>query len=287
MDVLYERVAGIDVGKKTLTCCVRTPGKDGARHGETRTYRVDRGVDRALHRAPRVAGWADAGPAESGGAGAGRVGRADRCCDGAVGPSVGAAANHPRVGLKTAQVIIAETGADMSRFPSAAHLAARARVAPAIAGVRRETQPSRVTQGNRWLASMLVEAANSVSRTKDTYLAARFARIAACRGKSGPRSPSRTRSWSAPITCSNGTSPTVTWDGIGLRPGIATRTPAGWWPNCNASTTLSSSIPRPNSLPGSSRQNRGNVRAPPGRCRLPTSGVFHGSAPVCRRSFRG
>jgi hypothetical protein len=40
MDVLYERVAGIDIGKKTLTCCVRTPGKDGARHSETRTYRT-------------------------------------------------------------------------------------------------------------------------------------------------------------------------------------------------------------------------------------------------------
>jgi hypothetical protein len=30
MDVLYERVAGIDIGKKTLTCCVRTPGRDGS-----------------------------------------------------------------------------------------------------------------------------------------------------------------------------------------------------------------------------------------------------------------
>jgi hypothetical protein len=40
MDVLDERVAGIGIGKKTLTCCVRTPGKDGARHSETRTYRT-------------------------------------------------------------------------------------------------------------------------------------------------------------------------------------------------------------------------------------------------------
>jgi transposase len=40
MDVLFERVAGIDIGKKTLTCCVRTPGKDGGRHSETRSYRT-------------------------------------------------------------------------------------------------------------------------------------------------------------------------------------------------------------------------------------------------------
>jgi Transposase len=40
MDVLDERVAGIGIGKKTLTCCVRTPGKDGGRHSETRSYRT-------------------------------------------------------------------------------------------------------------------------------------------------------------------------------------------------------------------------------------------------------
>jgi transposase len=61
------------------------------------------------HHALLVGG--DAGPAESGGAGTGRAGRANRCCDGAVGPSVGAAETIPGVGLKTAQVIIAETGA--------------------------------------------------------------------------------------------------------------------------------------------------------------------------------
>src|SRR3954471_8906114 len=37
MEVLYERVAGLDIGKKTLTVCVRTPGPRG-RRSETRTY---------------------------------------------------------------------------------------------------------------------------------------------------------------------------------------------------------------------------------------------------------
>ena len=38
----------------------------------------------------------------------------------------------PGVGVKVAEVIVAETGADMSRFPSAAHLASWAGVAPAV-----------------------------------------------------------------------------------------------------------------------------------------------------------
>ena len=37
VEVLYERVAGLDIGKATLTVCVRTPGPRG-RHSETRTF---------------------------------------------------------------------------------------------------------------------------------------------------------------------------------------------------------------------------------------------------------
>ncbi|MDQ0241280.1 transposase [Arthrobacter bambusae] len=40
MDVMFERVAGLDIGKKSLTVCVRTPGPGGGRHGETRTFRT-------------------------------------------------------------------------------------------------------------------------------------------------------------------------------------------------------------------------------------------------------
>jgi transposase len=38
VEVLYERVAGLDIGKKTLTLCVRTPGPRGRRASEVRTF---------------------------------------------------------------------------------------------------------------------------------------------------------------------------------------------------------------------------------------------------------
>lgn len=90
----------------------------------------------------------------------------------------------PGVGPHTAQVIVAETGADMSRFPTAQHLAAWAGVAPGShesAGYRR---PSPTRHGNKWLTSALVEAASSASRTTDTYLASQYARLA---GRRGPK----------------------------------------------------------------------------------------------------
>lgn len=43
MDVLYERVAGLDIGKESLTACVRTPGARRGRHSETRTFKTTTG----------------------------------------------------------------------------------------------------------------------------------------------------------------------------------------------------------------------------------------------------
>ena len=40
MDVVFDRVAGLDIGKKIVVVCVRTPGERGRRRSEIRTFRT-------------------------------------------------------------------------------------------------------------------------------------------------------------------------------------------------------------------------------------------------------
>ena len=89
----------------------------------------------------------------------------------------------PGVGERVAQVIIAETGGDMSQFPSAAHLAAWAGVAPGIHESAGKRTPTGSRRGNKWLTLMLVEAVGSVARMHGkNYLAAQHARLSRRRG---------------------------------------------------------------------------------------------------------
>ena len=87
-------------------------------------------------------------------------------------------ATIPGVGQSVAEVIVAETGADMSRFRTAAHLASWAGVCPGhheSAGKRRS---GKTRHGNRWLTGALGTAALAAARTKDTtYLGARYRRL--------------------------------------------------------------------------------------------------------------
>ena len=48
MEVLFERVAGLDVGKDSVTACVRTPGPRRGRHTETRTFKTTTGSLRVM-----------------------------------------------------------------------------------------------------------------------------------------------------------------------------------------------------------------------------------------------
>ena len=89
----------------------------------------------------------------------------------------------PGVGETVAQVIVAETGADMSRFPSAGHLAAWAGLAPAMHESAGRHTPAGKRHGNKWLTAMLVEAAGAVGRMKGkNYLSAQHARLTRRRG---------------------------------------------------------------------------------------------------------
>jgi transposase len=88
----------------------------------------------------------------------------------------------PGVAQRTAEVIIAETGGDMTAFPSAKHLVSWAGVCPGndqSAGKRRS---GKTTKGSKWLRGALIEAAKSAARTKDTYLSAQYARLRVRRG---------------------------------------------------------------------------------------------------------
>lgn len=83
----------------------------------------------------------------------------------------------PGVGERTAQTIIAEIGVDMSRFPSAKHLASWAGMCPGnneSAGKRKSGQ---TTKGNQALRTALVEAAWAATRPKGTYLRAKYQRL--------------------------------------------------------------------------------------------------------------
>lgn len=86
------------------------------------------------------------------------------------------------MGRRTAQDVVAETGVDMSRFPSAGHLASWARVCPANNESAGRRKGGGAGHGNRWLRSALVEAAWAAARTRGTYLAAQYRRLAARRG---------------------------------------------------------------------------------------------------------
>ena len=79
--------------------------------------------------------------------------------------------------------LLAEIGADMSRFPTAAHLASWAAICPGNRESAGKQTSGRIRPGNPWLRRTLCEAAWAASRTKNSYFRALYQRLVRIRGK--------------------------------------------------------------------------------------------------------
>ena len=88
----------------------------------------------------------------------------------------------PGVNQRAAQNLIAEIGTDMSRFASAEHLASWAGICPGNNQSAGKRKSGRITRGNRWLKSTLVQCAWSAARKKDSFWMGRYQRISRRRG---------------------------------------------------------------------------------------------------------
>jgi transposase len=89
----------------------------------------------------------------------------------------------PGIAQRTAEVILVEIGTDVKPFRTSAHLASWAGLCPGnneSAGKRRS---GTMRKGSTWLRTAMIQAAWAASRSKDTYLASHFKRVAARRGR--------------------------------------------------------------------------------------------------------
>jgi transposase len=89
----------------------------------------------------------------------------------------------PGVDRKTAEDMLAEMGLDMGQYPTDKHLTSWAGLSPGNRQSGGKRYSGRTRKGNRTLSSVMVQAAWSATRVKDTFLKSRYHRLAARRGK--------------------------------------------------------------------------------------------------------
>jgi transposase len=88
----------------------------------------------------------------------------------------------PGVARRTAEVIVAELGCDMTRFPTAGHAASWVGLCPGNHESAGKRLSGRTRFANRTLRQALVEAARGAVRTRNSYLAAQYRRLVKRRG---------------------------------------------------------------------------------------------------------
>ena len=89
----------------------------------------------------------------------------------------------PGINQRTGQVIVAEVGADLKPFADGAHLASWGGMCPGNQESAGKRQSGKTHQGDKWLRRALVEAAHAAARTKNSYFATLYHRLAGRRGK--------------------------------------------------------------------------------------------------------
>ena len=89
----------------------------------------------------------------------------------------------PGVSRRVAEVVLAEIGPDVTRFPTAAQLASWVGLCPGNHQSAGKRYSGRTQHGNVWLRQALIEAAHGAARSKRTYLQAQYYRLAARRGR--------------------------------------------------------------------------------------------------------
>ncbi len=107
-----------------------------------------------------------------------RIGKeVESCADPFVQEAVELLDSIPGIGERGAQTIISEIGVDMSRFPSAGHLASWAGLCPGNNESAGKRKSGKTTKGSKYLRTALVEAAWAATRAKGTYLQAQYQRL--------------------------------------------------------------------------------------------------------------
>jgi transposase len=100
----------------------------------------------------------------------------------AVLPALDQLAEIPGIGRRSGQVVLAEIGLDMSRFPTAKHLVSWAKLSPRAIQSGAKSRSGKTGKGNPYLKGVLGEAAAAAAKT-DTFLGERYRRLVKRKGK--------------------------------------------------------------------------------------------------------